>query len=151
MNEPLARLRAAADERTLRRAEYRDALRNARSGGYTAAEIGKAVGITRQSVLKMTADVEDVPRNWRSKRVYFIQPIGGGPIKIGCAANVERRLAHLQAFSPAPLRILGSLPGGVALERELHVRFSEHRLHGEWFTSAITESMDALLAEDELR
>lgn len=65
--------------------------------------------------------------------VYFIQATRGGPVKIGQSDRVERRLADLQSASPYPLRIVATLDGTCALERELHVLFAAHRLHGEWF------------------
>ncbi len=47
----------------------------------------------------------------------------------------------MQCNSPVPLSILGVVPGSLREERELHDRFSEHRLHGEWF-----EPSEALLS-----
>lgn len=54
--------------------------------------------------------------------VYFIQAVGGGPIKIA-----------LQAGSPVTLRIIGIADGGQPQEVALHRRLAKHRLHGEWF------------------
>lgn len=64
--------------------------------------------------------------------VYFIA--GGGLIKIGVANDVRARFNSIRTMSPAPLTLLGFTSGSVALERELHERFSQHRQHGEWFT-----------------
>jgi hypothetical protein len=68
-----------------------------------------------------------------NRLVYFIQPAGGGLIKIGVAARPKQRLYHLQTGSPVELRLVGTLPGGQPLEAELHQRFAEHRVRGEWF------------------
>jgi hypothetical protein len=65
--------------------------------------------------------------------VYFIQAEDGGPIKIGLAGDPTKRLSELQRTSPQRLRILATEPGSASHERELHERFAEHRLHGEWF------------------
>lgn len=70
----------------------------------------------------------------RESRVYFIQSGGTGAIKIGKACSPATRLATLQVGSPSPLRLIGSIAGGIALERKLHARFSGDRLQGEWFT-----------------
>lgn len=65
--------------------------------------------------------------------VYFIQRGWGGPIKIGTASDPYTRLAQLQTASPNALRLIGIIPGGFELERELHARFSDTRMVGEWF------------------
>lgn len=63
---------------------------------------------------------------------YFIQAVGGGPIKIGFTSRTpNERLAALQTGSPVELRIVGLLHGN--REREMHERFKDDRLHGEWF------------------
>lgn len=66
--------------------------------------------------------------------VYFIQCGDAGPIKIGIAQNVERRLADLEIASPYPLRLLGVVSGGQEREGELHRRFASQILKGEWFS-----------------
>lgn len=65
--------------------------------------------------------------------VYFI---GGerGPVKIGTAIDVNKRLAALQTAHPFPLKVLTSISGGRELEAYFHVRFGAHRIGGEWFT-----------------
>jgi hypothetical protein len=69
--------------------------------------------------------------------VYFIQPVGGGLIKIGVAGWPKLRLAAIQHMSPVPLRLLGEIPGvGQAEETRLHARFADIREHGEWFRPA---------------
>ena len=65
--------------------------------------------------------------------VYFIQQGDNGPIKIGYSAEPEKRLQTLSTASPYPLRILKTLKGGKSLEQELHIRFADHQLEGEWF------------------
>lgn len=69
-----------------------------------------------------------------SGHVYFIQAASGGPIKIGRAIDIDRRLVQLQTASPEPLIVLAVIEnGGHAKERELHKQFAEYRLQGEWF------------------
>lgn len=70
----------------------------------------------------------------RGAVVYFIQGGFGGPIKIGTTQSLRARLKGLQCGSPVRLYVLATLPGGDAQESELHVRFDEDRLHGEWFS-----------------
>lgn len=66
--------------------------------------------------------------------VYFIQAGDSGPIKIGIAMNLLSRIKHLQSQSPLKLNLLATIEGGLPKEREIHKRFSAHRLHGEWFS-----------------
>jgi hypothetical protein len=64
-------------------------------------------------------------------RVYFVA--GARSVKIGHSVFPEARLQQLQTGSPVALRLLGTVPGGVAEERALHERFASLRTHGEWF------------------
>lgn len=64
--------------------------------------------------------------------VYFIQA-AGGPIKIGVTTDINQRLRELQVANPLPLVTLGTIPGTQALERELHLKLTQHRIRGEWF------------------
>jgi hypothetical protein len=66
--------------------------------------------------------------------IYFIG--GGDLVKIGWAADPMRRMDDLQTGSPVRLKLLGFYPGGLAMERALHARFSAARAHGEWFDPA---------------
>lgn len=60
-----------------------------------------------------------------------------GPIKIGCASDPVARLAQLQTASPYPLSLIGYVPGGEKLERELHQKYAHLRLRGEWFDCTV--------------
>lgn len=71
-----------------------------------------------------------------NRKVYFIQPLGGGLVKIGSSRNPEGRLQRMQTGSPVLLRLVGLMPGGTPAELELHERFAEHRVRGEWFRPA---------------
>jgi hypothetical protein len=71
------------------------------------------------------------------KFVYFIKPVGmAGPIKIGCAMDLARRLNVLEACSPFLLEVAASVSGGLRLERQLHAYFAAIRVHREWFRAA---------------
>lgn len=67
--------------------------------------------------------------------IYFIQAEGIGHIKIGFTDSDDAsvRLATLQTGSPVPLRLLGTFPGLVEDEKNLHRRFASAKVHGEWF------------------
>jgi hypothetical protein len=77
------------------------------------------------------------------QHVYFAQSVDGGPIKIGCAVDVEKRLKSIQVGSPTKIVLLGVIMGGGhKKELELHKRFASQRMESEWF--AVSEE---LLAE----
>jgi len=65
--------------------------------------------------------------------VYFIQAETGGPIKIGTALDVSKRIAMLQTGNPEQLVVLHTFPGQRDLESALHATLREHRIRGEWF------------------
>lgn len=65
--------------------------------------------------------------------VYFIAPIGGGPVKIGFTRNPGARFKQLQNTSPHPLELIACSPGGEEVEKLYHIAFQDARTHGEWF------------------
>lgn len=66
------------------------------------------------------------------RNVYFLQS-SDGPIKIGLTWNVNKRVDQIQISTPAELRILGVIPGEMALESEIHKKFEHLKIKGEWF------------------
>lgn len=92
------------------------------------------------------------PNGKISQYVYFVQAVGGGPIKIGYAADVPARIDRLQTGSPTPLRVLAVIPGaGRSVETALHHRFRAVRSHGEWFHPVVelTDFIATVGVEDE--
>lgn len=74
--------------------------------------------------------------------VYMIRAGEKGPIKIGKAENVDRRLAELQTANYEELKIIAIIPCGSTkaaeyVERGLHKRFGRYRIRGEWFKGSI--------------
>ena len=65
--------------------------------------------------------------------IYFIQMDRIGPIKIGYAKNIGKRLVHLQISNPYPLKLLGFYKADKIHEAEWHSVFNWLRLKGEWF------------------
>lgn len=55
------------------------------------------------------------------------------PIKIGTTVSQGARFRALQNALPWRLEVLTTIDGGVKKEAELHRRFSNFRLEGEWF------------------
>lgn len=81
----------------------------------------------------------------RGQRIYFLGPVGGGPVKIGCSVLPLRRRDELQYWSPYPLEILTSAPGDMRDERRMHAHFRSSWSHGEWFKP--TPELYALIHE----
>ncbi len=81
----------------------------------------------------------------RSGFVYFIQACSGGPVKVGFATDMDRRLSELQVGSPVRLWALAKIPGTRADEREIHRRLAPSASHGEWFWPS--DELEALLVE----
>ena len=77
--------------------------------------------------------VQAKSRMMGEQRVYFIRNSGTGQIKIGIAVDPNHRIKTLQTGSADRLELLGTMPGGRELESELHDRFAETRVGGEWF------------------
>jgi len=65
--------------------------------------------------------------------VYFMEAVGLQAVKIGAAANIDRRLGQLQVGCPAELRVLLLEEGGKARELELHREFEGFHIRGDWF------------------
>lgn len=65
--------------------------------------------------------------------VYAIGSPESSLVKIGKAVNLQKRVGEIQRMSPAPLAVLWSTPGGIALESALHKRFDAIHAYGEWF------------------
>lgn len=78
------------------------------------------------------------PRDGAGK-VYFVRAGTLGPIKIGFASDVRKRLRALQTASAQQLRIIGTIDGQLRDEAAMHKQWAHLRMGGEWFR-----------AEDEL-
>ena len=83
--------------------------------------------------------------------VYFIRAIGTNRIKIGYTTNIEKRLLAYKTHSPFEVKLercieLGSIEKEKQLEKELHKKYSEQRLHGEWFAIG-SEAVNNVVAE----
>lgn len=84
--------------------------------------------------------------------VYFLAPIEGGAIKIGCSYLPIERLRTMLCWSPVPLEILATAPGTQADERFLHSRFAADRIHSEWFrpSARLLDMIDRIKASGQL-
>jgi hypothetical protein len=65
--------------------------------------------------------------------IYFILDTVVRAIKIGYSKKPKNRLSGLQTANPNRLDLLGIIPGTEREETQLHLRFADYRLQGEWF------------------
>ena len=82
------------------------------------------------------SDIEGYMENREmNKGVYFITMNTGGecPVKIGYSSDIDKRLSALQTASPYTCEIVGKLAGDFSLEREIHSKFRQYNMRGEWF------------------
>lgn len=108
-------------------------------------EVIKIASLLEKAIVKSADDAARQAEEELEPRVYLIQGIDGGPIKIGVAKHPAKRCAELQRTSPIELRVLVTFDGGIRIEHTLHDRFTEWRLHGEWFDEDCPE-LAALVA-----
>ena len=64
--------------------------------------------------------------------VYIIRAGEHGPVKIGWTDVIVTRLSKMQIDNHETLILLRLFDGGRAEERQLHQRFADLHLHGEW-------------------
>lgn len=68
--------------------------------------------------------------------VYFVQDSLTGYIKIGFSSDPWARLSQIQVHNAGQCAIIALEDGDEDCEADLHARFAEHRLRGEWFLPA---------------
>lgn len=100
---------------------------------YRAADLGGFNTIEEVEQDSVDIDVELLPYTG-TDCVYFVQAETMLRIKIGTSNNIARRVCELRIGSPDKLRVMAVMPGDCSVERQLHKKFSEDRLHGEWFS-----------------
>ncbi len=67
--------------------------------------------------------------------VYFMRNKENGNIKIGASIHPKKRKKEIQRLVGKPIEILKIISaGGFKMEKELHSKFREYNIHGEWFT-----------------
>lgn len=64
--------------------------------------------------------------------VYCISAGAGGPVKVGVAKDIWRRLEMLQTGNHEKLTIIGITDGGQEREAEILRQFAHLRIRGEW-------------------
>lgn len=107
----------------------------------------------RERLMQCEARLQEITearsrRQFRPGSVYVLQADDGPDLyKIGVSRNVNRRLTEIAAHLPWTLsvRLMIESDDPETLERELHHRFAEKRVNGEWFR--LTADDLAMIAE----
>lgn len=85
--------------------------------------------------------------------IYFFKHNGFDAIKIGRTTgdSVNNRFDQMKTYSPFGCEIVGffECENCVKKEREIHERFSSHRLHGEWFNISKEMALSIIDFEDK--
>lgn len=76
--------------------------------------------------------------------VYFIMETLTGHVKIGVSGRPADRLQSLQTASSKPLVLMACIHGSYPLEKELHARFADRRVIGEWFNITVDDVGEVL-------
>src|SRR5262245_34291022 len=86
----------------------------------------------------------------RAAMIYFTQDTQTKAIKIGYSKNPKKRRSGLQTATPGELILLGAIHGGLEHERGYHDKFSQYRLHGEWFRGDILPAVLEIIAKNPI-
>lgn len=75
--------------------------------------------------------------------IYFIN-VGHGHTKIGVSCDPQNRLKQCQTGNPYELKIekleeYSSYEEAFKREKELHNKFKDYKLYGEWFKATLVE------------
>ncbi len=65
--------------------------------------------------------------------VYVVQAGERGPVKIGRATHLAKRMCNLQSSNHDRLWVRAVVPGGAEQERRMHQAYRRARIRGEWF------------------
>lgn len=74
---------------------------------------------------------------------YLIEAPGLG-LKVGLALNPEKRIRDLSTGSPVELRLLGTIPGGRAIESLIHEAMADRKLRAEWYSLDARDDLTTL-------
>ena len=97
--------------------------------------IGKRIKATTD-IDKKVKGMGDIRKKEKFKKTGFIYFIsnGLGQIKIGWAVDPIARLKVLQVGASEAFTLLGCIPLSTITEGEIHQKFKDYRLRGEWFS-----------------
>ena len=89
-------------------------------------------------------DEDELPAGY----VYVLRC--GDHVKIGYSTNMMARLRQFQTHAPDYVHLIVMMRGDRRYEKELHRRFSDHRVRGEWFTLEVLPGIFDLIEQESL-
>lgn len=108
--------------------------------------------LVERQAFKQTIGTHDRYEPVLLERVYVLLDRAACQVKIGWTTrSVERRRQNIQSATGRKLELVGTMRGGIELERCLHRRFSDYLREGnEWFSSEILADLLPLLDYQEV-
>ncbi len=110
------------------------------TGQFVQRELAKKYEVSTATINKLTKGVEPESINKSSvlkfaSMVYLINAIGADHYKIGIADDIPKRIRQLQTGNPIDLVLVCTIYSRHAKnkESELHDRFTDLNIRGEWF------------------
>lgn len=83
--------------------------------------------------------------------IYFLQATTGGPIKIGRAKNIKRRMGGHQVSNWQSLKVILLLKDcHTGAEREIQDKFEEFLIRGEWYQEEMLFNLGAMIKKIKL-
>jgi hypothetical protein len=73
--------------------------------------------------------------------IYFVEALGADAIKIGYTRGLadgtaHDRISNMQSCCPLKLKLWATVPGSYDYETELHRRFTDDWIRGDWFRAS---------------
>lgn len=88
------------------------------------------------------------PASQKGCSIYFIQSEHGGPVKVGRADDLAKRLVGLQTGRPDKLVVIAAAPGTRENESAMHRLLAPWRERGEWFSPSAPVMAAAALVNE---
>lgn len=91
-------------------------------------QAGRTILLTKVDYSNLMAVIADIDKHG------FIYIVGYSEfLKIGFTTNVRKRLSAIQSSLPIVLTTYCIFAGSLEQEQNLHIKFAEFKLRGEWF------------------
>lgn len=96
-----------------------------------AKTASEALGNLALTLIFMTTPINRERAGKAAAKTYIVKSQASGLIKIGRSTSPDRRINSLSTAAGGKLDIIAIVDNDI--ERELHLKFSEIRVFGEWF------------------
>jgi hypothetical protein len=83
--------------------------------------------------IDVQVELKSIDESEKNSVVYFIKNLTTNSIKIGYTGNIEHRLSCLQTGNDCELKVIKTIKGNLQTETQLHNKFAEYHIRGEWY------------------